>query len=160
MKVATQRDSSFLKDLSLVGKLADAMKLSSVEVTRPNFLYRSLTKLREGNVFSPVCLSVYKRSITHDALDLTIQGPPLPVHGPSSGASVQELPWPPPDMEMFKYVEPGPHRTWTQNPWLPQTCSNLFIMKHVRLASGCLVSYCNAFLPRYFSTNDILKSFN
>ena len=33
MKVATLRDSSFLKDLSLVGKLADAMKLSSVEVT-------------------------------------------------------------------------------------------------------------------------------
>ena len=32
MKVATQRDSTFLKDLSLVSKLADAMKLSSVEV--------------------------------------------------------------------------------------------------------------------------------
>ena len=61
MKVATQRDSSFLKDLSLVGKLADAMKLSSAEVTRPNLFYRPSTKLRESKVFScpsvcpPVC---------------------------------------------------------------------------------------------------------
>ena len=39
MKVAALRDSSFLKDLSLVGKLADAMKLSSVEVTRLNPVY-------------------------------------------------------------------------------------------------------------------------
>ena len=39
MKVAALRDSSFLKDLSLVGKLADAMKLSSVEVTRLNLVY-------------------------------------------------------------------------------------------------------------------------
>ena len=28
----------------------------------------------------------------------------------------------------------------------PQTCSNLLMMKHVRLASGWLVSYLNAFL--------------
>ena len=34
----------------------------------------------EGNVFSHVCLTVHGRSyatITHDALDLTIQGHPL-----------------------------------------------------------------------------------
>ena len=36
----------------------------------PCDVYRSPTKLWEGNVFSPVCLS-----ITRDALDLAIQGP-------------------------------------------------------------------------------------
>ena len=33
MKVALQRDSTFLRDLLLVGKLADAMKLSSIKVS-------------------------------------------------------------------------------------------------------------------------------
>ncbi len=34
MKVAMQRDSTFLRDLSLVAKLADTMQLSSSEVQR------------------------------------------------------------------------------------------------------------------------------
>ena len=49
-------------------------------------IYRPPTKLREGNVFSRVCPSVSHSvggegrgphvTITHDILDLTIQGPP------------------------------------------------------------------------------------
>ena len=43
--------------------------------------YRPQTKLREGNVFICVCLSFGSRgnshvTITHDALDLTVQSPP------------------------------------------------------------------------------------
>ena len=60
----------------------------------------------EGNAFSHVCLSVHMGchvTITHDALDLIVQGP-----------------------------------SWT--------CSNLFNMKHIQLASGQLPLYWNAFL--------------
>ena len=41
--------------------------------------YCPLTKLREGNVFTCVCLSVHGGphvTITYDALDLTLQPPP------------------------------------------------------------------------------------
>ena len=57
--------------------------------------------------------------ITHDALDLTIQGHPLL------------------DMRPSLYWDPAP---------TPRTCSNLFFMKHVRLSSGWFASYWNAFL--------------
>ena len=43
---------------------------------------------------------------------------------------------------LFKLVQNGVHYT-------PKPCSNLFIMKHLRLASERLASYWNAFL---FST--------
>ena len=43
------------------------------------YFYRPPSKLREGNVFSRVCLSIHRggslATITHDALDLTVQGP-------------------------------------------------------------------------------------
>ena len=75
-----------------------------------------------------VCLQeqgVVSVTITHDALDLTVQGPP-------------------PDM--FKLVQPGPHCTGTQlRPWPPRVCSNLFIVKHVRLTSRQFASYWNAY---------------
>ena len=41
--------------------------------------YNSITKLQEGNAFRGLCLSVRERShvtIAHDALDITMQGPP------------------------------------------------------------------------------------
>ena len=82
-------------------------------------------KLWEGNVFSRVCLSSLFRGgpmslyITHDALALTIQGHPLL------------------DMRPSLFWDPAP---------TPRTCSNLFIMKHVRLSSGWFASYWNAFL--------------
>ena len=51
--------------------------------------YRPPTKLRESNVFSRVCLSVHRGdhvTITHDAFDLTVQGPPaLPLLVTSGG---------------------------------------------------------------------------
>ena len=46
------------------------------------FVYRPPTKLREGNVFIPVYLSVHRGShvtIAHDALDITVQGTPSPL---------------------------------------------------------------------------------
>ena len=74
-------------------------------------------------------------TITHDALGLTILGPtvyralallcraPSPVQNPSP-CSVQD----PALSNMFKLVQLGPHCTGTR-----QTCSNLFIMKHIQL---------------------------
>ena len=87
------------------------------------------TKLRKS------CLSVSHSTlsirrgchvaITHGALDLTIQGSSWPC---------------PPDM--------GPYCTGTLPP-----CSNLFIMKRVRLACGQFASYWNASLYLNFTRN-------
>ena len=97
------------------------------------------TKLWEGNFFSHVCLSVHRVphvTITHDALDLTVQGltPSVEVTSPS----ISDIWW----------------------PWL-ETCSNLFtwgshcpgstpvltscgwLLKHVQWVSRW---YWNAFL--------------
>ena len=52
---------------------------------QPQHIYRPLTDLWAGNVFSRVCLSVhrgYHAPITHDALDLTVQPPPGPSTSP------------------------------------------------------------------------------
>ena len=46
-----------------------------------DYYYRTPTKLREGNVFTCVCLftgdgvPMFHVTTTHDALDLTLQGP-------------------------------------------------------------------------------------
>ena len=71
---------------------------------------------------------------------LTIQGPPAA--GPSD-------------------LDTGPHCTGTPlslgSISVPlQTCSNYFIMKHRRLASGRFVSYCNTFLLEINSTHNLV----
>ena len=90
-------------------------------------IYYPPKKLREGKVFSHVCHSVQGSHviITHDALELTIQGHTL------------TSPLPPP---------PGPHCTGTPPP--PPTCLNLFNLnsatpppKHVQLTTTKLVHY-------------------
>ena len=74
------------------------------------------TKLREGNVFSRVSLSVCLSTgedvtINHDALDLTVQGPPPPSCTPRHGTSPRlpgtSLYWNPPQTRAH-----------------PSTCSN------------------------------------
>ena len=81
--------------------------------------YRLSTKLRKGNVFSRVCLSVSLTkgsphvTITHDTLDLTTQGP-LPVPhdifklvrlGHLTVQPLHSLP------DMFKFLQLGLHCT-------------------------------------------------
>ena len=59
--------------LSLAGKVLSVCKVQNGFITAPP------TKLWEGNVFTCVCLSVHRGphlTITHDALGLTVQGPP------------------------------------------------------------------------------------
>ena len=64
-------------------------------------------------------------TITHYALDLTIQGHPVPARPVLVPSTTLTLP----------YMDP------------PQRCSNLFIMKHVvRLSNRQLASYWNASL--------------
>ena len=88
-------------------------------------------------------------TITHDVLDITIQGPSC------------IGPWPqPPVQGQSGSLGTGTHQTcstWTslymfnsdftvQGLLSPLQCSTLFIMKHVRSASGWLASHWNAFL--------------
>ena len=89
-------------------------------------------KLWEGNVFIVVCLSVYRGpyvTITHDALDLTVQSPlhirpedpltPKPVLPPSPKDMRLGTPW-------------GPNPLPASDIWWPslETCSSLFIRPH------------------------------
>ena len=67
------------------------MKLFTTQKFTDNCSYYCLPmKLQEGNIFTGVylsfCLVGFHVTITHDALDLTIQGPP----SPSSSLPVQE----------------------------------------------------------------------
>ena len=99
-------------------------------------------KLREGNVFSQVCLSVLlftwvggRVTITHGTLDLTIRLHPRHVPTCSMRTSLYRDPPPPkhvptcptwtlpygPTQDTFQLVQCGPHCTET-----PPTCSNLF----------------------------------
>ena len=66
------------------------------------YFYRPPTKLQEGYVFSHVCLFTGVGphvTITHDALDLTVQAYPLPAHPRTS------------DMESCLVPAPPGHRT-------------------------------------------------
>ena len=74
-------------------------KLSwSSDVTKDCVLpfYRRPTKLREGNAFSNVCLFTGRRglhvTITHDTLDLTVQGHHQAPASPRHGTSLKGLP--------------------------------------------------------------------
>ena len=101
-----------------------------------------------------ICLSMGGPhvTITHDALDLTIYEP-FSVYGTSNGSLPQPLlyivqePLAPAPPGMDKLLQFGPHRT-ESNPHPPPspTCPNLFIIKHIWLASEQLTSYWNAFL--------------
>ena len=71
--------------------------------------YRPTKNLREGNIFSRVCLADHRGchvTITHDALDLTTQGPPL-------CTETQSRPHP-----LYRDPLACPLQTWA--------CSNLF----------------------------------
>ena len=74
--------------------------------------YRLSTKLRKGNVFSRVCLSVSLTkgsphvTITHDTLDLTTQGPPA---SPTTYSNLFDL-----DTSLYSPFTPS------------QACSNFF----------------------------------
>ena len=98
--------------------------------------YRSPTKWREGNVFIRVCPSFCPQRIgeshmtmTHDALDLTVQGPepPTPPH-PTADMGIQGLPGSGPGSPR-KWDLRLP-RPWSWSPasdiWWPslETCSN------------------------------------
>ena len=77
----------------------------TVRSSSPRLIFcRPPTKLRIGNVFSRVCMSVCSQgshvTITHDTLDVTIQGSP----------------------DMFKRDQFGPHCTGSA-PRHVQTCS-------------------------------------
>ena len=111
-------------------------------------------------------------NIAHDVLDLTVQGRPpatwdLTVQGPLPPARQgNSLDMETPSLERFKLVHyevgtPSPPPTWhlivegprhhpprnkTSLHRHSQTCSNLFIKKHVQLASGRFASYWNVFL--------------
>ena len=103
--------------------------------------YRPPTKLQECNIFGRVCHSVqgwgtmWSLCIIHWHLPYRvplITLAPVPLYRDS----------PPPDTHV---------RTSSTNLDLtvqgfPRTCSDLFIMKRVRLASRQMVSYWNAFL--------------
>ena len=97
------------------------------------------TKLRECNVFSCVCLSVHSGSPCGDY--------PWCIGNHCTGI--------PPDLHVQTCL------TWTSLYRDPtsQTCSNLFIMKHIRLASGRWTSYWNAFLFEYlFSDGSVYQN--
>ena len=109
------------------------------------FFFRPPTKLQEGNVFNRVCLSVCPQGshVTndHNALDLTVEGPPSSV-----------------PLSMFKRVQLGLHCTGT--PPVAKT-GHLFKLVHLRIppfrcwhlvateahrsTSGWYSSYWNAF---------------
>ena len=97
--------------------------------------YRPPTKLREDHVLS--CLSII----------MSAQGGGVPMWL----LPMMHQTWPYKD-PLVPLPRTGTPRhvqtcsTWTSLYPLPQTCSNLFIMKYVRLASGRLASYWNAFL--------------
>ena len=80
------------------------------------FFFRPPTKLQEGNVFNRVCLSVCPQGshVTndHNALDLTVEGPPSSV-----------------PLSMFKRVQLGLHCTGT--PPVAKT-GHLFKLVHLR----------------------------
>ena len=63
-------NTTYMYDVSSVLKVEQAK-------TQSNY-YRPPTKLREGNVFSRVCSGRSLVIVTHDALDITIQGAPPP----------------------------------------------------------------------------------
>ena len=75
-------------------------------------------------------------TITHDALNLTIRHP----NPPRTGTPLQTC-----STWTSLYIPSPPYP-------LPKICSNLFIMKHVWLASGRLASYWNAFLFLFAKT--------
>ena len=92
----------------------------------------SSTKMRKGNIFSHVCLSVPMW--------------PLPMmHWTSPYRDLGLAPSPQTCSNLFNVdltvQSPPPPR--------PRTCSNLIIMKHVRLTSGQLTSYFNDFLFKF-----------
>ena len=88
-----------------------------------------------GKVIFQSCLSVHSGgprwplSMMHWNFACRDHCPPPPSPGPIQ-------------LDMFKLVQLGPHCTGTP---LIRTCSNLFTVKHVRLKSGRLASYWNAF---------------
>ena len=121
-----------------------------VSICSSTLFYRPTTKLREGNVFTGVCLSVHS-GVPHVILP-KVHWTSL-YRTPPSGHGT----WGPPD----------PARTPVRDIWWPslETCSNLFIgphtslystpphstdiwcpPKHVQLASKGYASYWNAFL--------------
>ena len=101
--------------------------------------YRPPTELREGNVFSCVCpfrLSVHRWSyvtITHDALDLTVEGSPLP------------RPSPPLQTREYDGHHQRPVQTHSLEDPQPPTSTDIWRPpRQVWLASGQYASYWNA----------------
>ena len=111
-------------------------------------------------------------TITHDALDLTVQGPHLLDirHGPPSSPALDPTPrhqtldppslaWPPLDMRCGTlWSQPlalpsacdiwwlSLETCWTSNFKTPLTGTDVWWPKHIHLASGWYASYWNAFL--------------
>ena len=130
------------------------------------------SEVAECNVFSLVCYSARKGggsshvTITHDALELTIKGPPVLPPPPRDmdmfnlDLAVQGS-WDPPPPDMFKLVTlptpthlpppsylPPPPKLVQSGRYASYRNAFFFIMNHVRLESRQLAFYWNTFLFR------------
>ena len=90
-----------------------------------------IPSLREGNVFSSVCI------LFTGGLFVTMPWPPCSASRSWPFLCIE----PPPPQDMFKTCS-----TWTLLYWDPQTFSNLFTVKDKMSASGLLAFNWNAFL--------------
>ena len=107
--------------------------------------YRSRAKLREGNV-APTPPAPLPSPYRDPPPPLRWTQPPLPDSPPRTGTP--SCPNPP---EQGPHLAPTPlYRDRSPSPLpapaLAPTCSDLFIMKDIRLASGRLASYLECFL--------------
>ena len=115
------------------------------DITLCLYNYRPPTKLREGNVFSRICLS---RGVD---IGTALHPPPPDMGPPGPGSPASDIWWP--SLEICSNLFIEPHCTGLLSPtstdiWWP--------LKYIRLASGRYASLWNAFLlfNCVLSTND------
>ena len=104
-------------------------------------------KLQEGNVFRHVWLFTDGShvTITHDALNFTIEEPPGPGHPPGHGTSLyQDPPAPHMDMRPHCMETPAPHLLLTSGgqDWRSVKTVSLENSPHPVLTSG---GYCSTY---------------
>ena len=118
-------------------------------VLKQGCIYRPPMKLREGNVFTRVCLSVHRGkglhlTIVHDALDLTLQAPHIrhgtPQPQPQSQPSTSDILWPSLETCSNLFTPRMPRPNSIDIWWLP---------KYIWLTSRKYVFHWNAFLFSY-----------